>query len=569
MTTSFLRQEKTTPLFKSHLLAIFLFATSLSAETHRYLIGTRNAPREASRAIARDDSTTRGERELSELKVLAVDLTDDEAAALKRSGNFRYVEPAMERHLLDLDRPTLTRGTLASPYVSQIVPWGIDLVRAREVWPVTKGAGNVNVAIMDTGVDSHHPDLEGAIGGQYNTLTKSENATDDNNHGTHVAGTIAARDNKVGVVGVAPQAKIWAVKVLNNTGSGTTEDILAGIEWIITWKHVVGGNWIVSLSLGADQASVAEKEGFDRLYDEGILVIAATGNGAASALSYPAAYPTVLSVGAIDSSSRVATFSNGGAGIDVVAPGVGVPSTVPVDSVAVSSVRLDSMSSSVSSLPISGSASGDVTGTFMYCGYGRDASDFPPEVRGKIALIQRGAAVTFNIKIRNARAAGAIGAIVFNDDDQKPMRWNLIGLDCYNNQCVPSKDDLAFDWGVAVAISHVDGEKLLAGTARNISIGAWTDSYDTYSGTSMATPHVTGVAALLWSLSPKATAAQVTASIEGGARDVDVSGYDLRAGWGAVDAITSAKILAPTAFGLPAIPPPSAPPPLRRRTARP
>jgi subtilisin family serine protease len=550
-------------------LAILLFATSLSAETHRYLIGTRSAPREARRAIARDDGATRGERELSELKVLAADLTDDEAAALKRSGNFRFVEPAIERHLLDVDHPTLTRAALASPYLSQIVPWGIDLVRAREVWAMTKGAGNVNVAIMDTGVDSHHPDLDGAIGGQYNTLTRSDNATDDNNHGTHVAGTVAARDNKVGVVGVAPQAKIWAVKVLNNTGSGTTEDIIAGIEWIIAWKHVVGGNWIVSLSLGADQASVAEKEAFTRLYDEGVLVIAATGNSAASALSYPAAYPTVLSVGAIDSASRVASFSNGGAGIDVVAPGVGVSSTVPVNSVAVSSVRLDSMSSFVSSLPISGSAAADVTGTFMYCGYGRDASDFPPEVRGKIALIQRGADVTFNTKIRNARGAGAIGAIVFNDDDVRPMRWNLIGTECANNQCVPSRDDLAFDWGVAVAISHADGEKLLAGTARTISIGAWIDSYDVYSGTSMATPHVTGIAALLWSLSPKASAAQVSASIEAGARDIGASGYDLRAGWGVVDALTAAKILAPAAFGLPAVPPPSAAPPLRRRTAHP
>jgi serine protease len=539
-----------------------LFATSLSAETHRYLIGTRSAPREARRAIARDDGTTRAERELSELKMLAADLTDDEAAALKRSGNFRFVEPAIERHLLDVERPTLTRATLASPYLSQIVPWGIDLVRAREVWPMTKGAGNVNVAIMDTGVDSHHPDLEGAVGGQYNALTRSDNATDDNNHGTHVAGTVAARDNKVGVVGVAPQAKIWAVKVLNNTGSGSTEDIIAGIEWIIGWKHAVGGNWIVSLSLGADQASVAEKEAFTRLYDEGILVIAATGNGAASALSYPAAYPTVLSVGAIDSASRVASFSNGGAGIDVVAPGVGVSSTVPVNSVAVSSVRLDTMSSSISSLPISGSAAGDITGTFMYCGYGRDASDFPPEVRGKIALIQRGADVTFNTKIRNARTAGAIGAIVFNDDDLKPMRWNLLGTP-------PSRDDLAFDWGVAVAISHADGQKLLAGAARTVSIGAWTDSYDIYSGTSMATPHVTGVAALLWALSPKASAAQVSASIEAGARDIGEGGYDLRAGWGVVDALTAAKIMAPAAFGLPAIPPPSAPPPTRRRSARP
>lgn len=545
-----------------------LFASHLAAaETQRYLIGTRASAHAEARRIFRDHDETRVVREFEEVGALAADLTADEAQALRRSGTVRYVEEVQERHLFDTTPHALTPATRSSQYLAQVVPWGIDTVRARELWPLTRGSGPVNIAIFDTGVDPTHPDLAGGIGGMYNTLTKGDDARDDNDHGTHVAGTIAARDNGFGVVGVAPEAKIWAVKVLNNAGGGTSENIVEGVEWTIAWKRVVGGNWIVSLSLGAELPSSAERDAFKRLHDEGILVIAATGNDSRASISYPAGYPTVLAVGAIDRSSKVASFSNGGAGIGVVAPGVGVASTVPQNSVAVSSAKLDSGDVYVST-PLGGSASGDVTARYVYCGWGIGPSDFPPSVRGNIALIQRGASVTFNEKVRNAKTAGAAGVVIFNSDDFSPMRWSLILSECINNDCRPSADDLAFPWPVTVAISHADGEKLLARGGATITIGAWIDSYDTYNGTSMATPHVTGVAALLWTLAPKASADQIRAAIEAGASDIGDKGYDLRAGFGIADALTSAKMLAPQLFGLPGAPPPP-PPSTRRRTARP
>lgn len=494
-------------------------------------------------------------REFREVRVFAADLTDDEAAALRRSGDVRYVEPALERHLFDAAPRSLTPATRASQYRAQVVPWGIDAVRARELWPLTRGLGNVNVAVFDTGVDAKHPDLGANVAGMYNTLTKSETAADDNNHGTHVAGTIAALDNGIGVVGVAPLAKIWAVKVLNNSGSGTIEQIVAGVEWVIGWKRAVGGNWIASFSLGAEQPSLAEQEALQRLAAEGVLIVAATGNDSRPSLSYPAAYPMVLAVGATDGGARVPLFSNGGAGMGIVAPGVNVASTVRAGTVAASSAHVDG-AEVYASAPLAGSGRGDVEAGFVYCGYGGGPSDFPPSVRGNIALIQRGALITFADKAKAAKEAGAAGVLIFNNDDSQPMQGSLIR----------TADDLSYEWPVTVGISNADGQKLLARGSGTLSIGSWIDDYDVYKGTSMAAPHVAGVAALLWTLAPKAKAVEIQSALLGGARDVGDPGYDLRAGWGLVDAVSSAKILMPQLFGLPAAPPP---PLTRRRAVRP
>src|SRR5206468_12661121 len=133
----------------------------------------------------------------------------------------------------------------------------------------------------------------------------------------------------------------------------------------------------------------------------------------------------------------------------------GVASTVPVNSVAVASAKLD-LGDTFKSAPLSGSASGDVTASYVYCGYGIDAGDFPATVRGNIALIQRGAAITFNEKVRNAKAAGAAGVLIFNNDDLSPIRWSLILTECINEDCRPSPADLAFPWPVTVAVSHAD-----------------------------------------------------------------------------------------------------------------
>src|SRR5262249_43301009 len=153
-------------------------------------------------------------------------LTADEAAAMRTSPSVRYVTPVVERHLLDAttaSRVTRAVAPNASPnQTAQSVPYGIDLVRAREVWAVTRGNRNVHVAVFDTGIDSSHPDLQRAYAGGYNTFDPTALPIDDNRHGTHVSGIVAATDNKIGVVGVAPDVDLWMVKVLQGQlGTGS------------------------------------------------------------------------------------------------------------------------------------------------------------------------------------------------------------------------------------------------------------------------------------------------------------------------------------------------------------
>src|SRR5574342_633944 len=135
------------------------------------------------------------------IRGFAADLTDEEAAALRQKPDVSYIEPVIERHALEVGG-IQSDADVANPF-GQVVPFGVDMVRARDVWPVTRGEG-INVVVIDTGIDKTHPDLAGVYAGGYNTYDKSDNPLDDNGHGTHVAGTIAAADNNIGVVGIAP-----------------------------------------------------------------------------------------------------------------------------------------------------------------------------------------------------------------------------------------------------------------------------------------------------------------------------------------------------------------------------
>src|SRR5207237_7072717 len=136
--------------------------------------------------------------------------------------------------------------------------------------------------------------------------------------------------------------------------------------------------------------------------------------------------------------------------------------------------------------------------------------------------------------------------------------------DCDTNGCHDYAPDLTFDWLPTLALTKADGEKL-AQTNSNVTIGAWAEDYTWFSGTSMATPHVSAVAALIWSLAPDATAADVRAALIRGAHDLGEAGYDMHFGYGLIDATTSARQLAPSRFGLAATPPPSNPTVIPRR----
>jgi subtilisin family serine protease len=509
--------------------------------------------------VLRDDADVRTHdvRTFHWVNAFAADLTAEEVAVLKKSPDVRYISPVVERHASSDGAwvPAANSSVYAS---SQSMPYGLQMIQATELWPLTRGRGPIHVAVFDTGVDMKHPDLAANIAGGYNTFTKNNDPVDDHGHGTHVTGIIAAVDNSIGVVGVAPEVRIWPVKVLDKVGFGADENVVAGIDWVISKKHEIGGDWIVSLSLGATQSSPVEEETFKRVIAEGIVAVAAAGNRSFPDVEFPAAYPGVIAVGAVDSNRTLATFSDHGPHLTVVAPGVRVLSTTLVASVPAAGVTLDS-GAMISAAAIAGSSQGEIVGPYVFCGLGRDG-EFPPDVARKIALIKRGE-ITFNQKVRNAQAAGALAVVIFNHDNSPFTAWTLLRPDC---ETIAGCDDPKHAWPIALAVGAADGARLLEGTNRTIDVGSWMDDYKLLSGTSMATPHVSATAALIWSLSPDATADRVREAIVATASDLGTPGFDLTYGYGLVNALAAAQKLAPWQFGL--TPPPASG---RRRPAHP
>ena len=540
------------PLLALLLLFIpaFLFADEA---THTYLVATKAPIRTGSGALrplfTMDEVPARARESVIQYRHVdgfAADLTESEAAALAQAPGVRYIELAAERHILDIAPRNLN---------GQTTPYGIGMVDAPATWVATRGNA-VNVAIVDTGIDYNHPDLKDQFAGGWNQVAKTSNPFDDNGHGTHVAGTIAAADNAIGVVGVAPSTHIWSVKVLNASGSGTTANVIAGVDWVITKKQAVGGNWIISESLGSSVPNQLEQEEMAKAINNGIIVVAASGNESTSTIpapvDYPAAYPGVLAIGAVDSTSAVADFSNQGPELAFVAPGVDVLSTLPVGTGSLGEVT--TASSTLNAPPLTGSKKGTVTAGFVFCKLG-NPEDFPSSVKGKIALIQRGT-LTFHDKTQNALNAGAIGVIIFNKDDSS-LNWTLISQTCDSNglNCKDNPTDLAFPWPVTVGISMEDGNALMKGDPNaTVTIVDQTDDYGVLSGTSMATPHASGVIALVWSASPTSTPAQVINALTVTAHDLGAAGRDNVYGNGLLDAAAAAKMLNPALFGAGATP---------------
>jgi subtilisin family serine protease len=460
---------------------------------------------------------------------------------------------------------------MSHPANAQVTPYGITMVRAPNLWQIAKGDG-INVAIVDTGIDYTHPELKDHYQGGFNAVTGTNDPRDDDGHGTHVAGTIAAADNGIGVVGVAPNVKIWSAKVLHPTASGqatgSNAQIAAGLNWVLSKKTEIGGNWIVNMSLGqctdvsvSDQCSTtpsfAMQTACQSLADVGVLVFAASGNDSTlthvASVSYPAAFSTVIAVGALDSTQKIAVFSNQGPEIAVTTPGVGVFSTFIVGQGV--NAFLTTPNAAFDNFALTGSAKGTQNGQYVYCGLGATAADFPASVRGNIALIQRGANITFNAKTKNALTAGAKAVVIYNCSIAATPTtctldtfggWTLISK-------LPSGDDdpadLAFPWPVAIGISYADGESLrTASAASALTATTVADDYETESGTSMACPHAVGVAALVWSVAPAASASAVKSALFNSTTDLGTTGRDNTFGFGLLDAYAAARLLNPAAF---------------------
>lgn len=204
------------------------------------------------------------------------------------------------------------------PPEGQEIDWGVLEIRADAVWPAYTGLG-VKVAVLDTGIDIDHPDLD--VDGGANFDPKAKSYDDNNGHGTHVAGTIAALDNGYGVIGVAPGADLYAVKVLDRKGSGWISQIILGIEW-----SIANGMDVMNLSLGSDYPNQDLADALELAEEAGMIIVAAAGNDTVD-VDFPGAYPSTIAVGAINPDRTLASFSSRGPQVDVVAPGVAITST--------------------------------------------------------------------------------------------------------------------------------------------------------------------------------------------------------------------------------------------------
>ncbi|MHB8157240.1 MAG: S8 family serine peptidase, partial [Desulfocucumaceae bacterium] len=271
-----------------------------------YLVGLKNQERGLEKAKAKG----KVKRMYKHLAVAAVKMTPGKARELEKDSDILFVEP-----------DGLVRAGEAFPWNASEI--SADLALARSF----TGKG-IKIAVLDTGIDQSHEDLSVAGGAAFVdvesglSLEGPGNYTDDNGHGTHVAGIIAALANGKGTIGVASGSALYSVKVLDREGAGTYSQVIAAIDWAI--EHDID---IICMSLGGDQYSRAFEQAVQKAYDSGILLVAAAGNG--GEILYPAKYTPVVAVGAVDRNKQRAQFSSTGPELEIMAPGVGVESTLP------------------------------------------------------------------------------------------------------------------------------------------------------------------------------------------------------------------------------------------------
>jgi type VII secretion-associated serine protease mycosin len=201
----------------------------------------------------------------------------------------------------------------------------LDDLRMDRTWDIEKGSG-VTVAVLDTGADSQHPDLTGRLFPGHNETPSFNSVQDDNGHGTMVAGIIAANiDNHRGIAGIAPQAKILPVKVMNAFGSGDDADIAAGITYAAT--NATHPADVINLSLSGVGDGTVMCAAIATALAHDVVVVAAAGNSGSDTPEFPAACPGVISVGATNHSNAITSFSNYGWAVDIAAPGLDITST--------------------------------------------------------------------------------------------------------------------------------------------------------------------------------------------------------------------------------------------------
>ncbi len=362
-----------------------LIATAMAAPPERasYIVVLNEraaSPAVAAREIAGQANGQVGFIYQHALKGFSISVPPQAAAALAKNPLVKYVATDDVRQASAQTLPTGIQRIFAAGNANLDID-GSDNYRI-----------DVDVAVIDTGIDFQHPDLNVAggvtcaSGGAFNSTCVAGGGDDDNYHGTHVAGTIGALDNDFGVVGVAPGARLWAVKVLNSRGTGFTSWIVAGIDWVAANADTIE---VANMSLGGAGFNQAEYDAIQGAVNKGVAFAVAAGNEDADAGSYsPAAFDNVLSVSALadfdgsagglgaptctaDQDDTLADFSNWGAAVDIAAPGVCIYSTYPLEKGVYGTISGTSMASphAAGALALLASADKPLNATDVYALY--------------------------------------------------------------------------------------------------------------------------------------------------------------------------------------------------------
>ena len=301
------------------ILAFFAFSAVAGAADKKVIIGFKKEARTTEEHKIQKLHRTGGhlKRHHKMINAISAQIPEEEIEKLKRDPAIAYVEPDIT---VGLTEPLITTP-LSQEYSDS---WGVTKIGGTTAAAAGLTGAGIKVAVLDSGIDYSHPDLKDNYKGGYNFIYDNNDPFDDGyiSHGTHIAGIIGARNNGTGVVGVAPEVSLYAVKVLGGMVTGDLSDILAGMEWAITNKMD-----IINMSIGAPIDSAAFKDACDRAYQAGIILIASSGN-THGAVEFPAAYDSVIAVSATDQDDTIATFSNYGETIELTAPGVNINSTL-------------------------------------------------------------------------------------------------------------------------------------------------------------------------------------------------------------------------------------------------
>jgi subtilisin family serine protease len=396
----------------------------------------------------------------------------------------------------------------------QTVPYGISLVQADQVGDTD--ADLRKICIIDSGYFRAHEDLQdGSVTASPNSGT-GDPFTDKCGHGTHVAGTIAAIDNAVGVIGVLPHQEInlHIVKVFGDSCSWTySSSLVAAAD-----QCVANGANIISMSLGGNVKSTFEQAAFNDYYSQGVLSVAAAGNAGNNQKSYPASYPSVVSVAAVDSNKQVASFSQKNSQVELAAPGVGVLSTVPWHDENTLTVGTTTYIGN----RLEGAAdTAGTSGALADGGLCTSAGTWS----GKVVLCSRGD-ISFCDKATNVKDGGGVAAVIYNNASGNFL--GTLGTGC-SGASLP-----------VISLSQEDGLAALGSVGQSGTVVSVltedASGYEPWDGTSMATPHVSGVAGLVWSHFPQCTNDQIRKALQNTAEDLPPAGKDNASGYGLVRA---------------------------------